>query len=878
MEVILKKASFLLIILCLSGIFHSGIATSDSSLARQRIELPNEAVSKKILDNGLVILAKESPSRDLVAVDIKVMAGSSLEGDHLGSGVSHLVEHMVFKGTATRKPGDIEKEIKSYGGFINGSVSQDLTGYHIILPSKYLKAALLLLKDMLSNASFDNKELDKEKEVILGEMRMNLDDPESQIMRLLNETSYLRHAYKYPPIGYEDAFRRLSREDAIKYYKKMYAPNNTVVSIVGGIDASRAIDTAGEVFSDFGQPHYGLISAAVAEPAQVEKRSAEKEFQTSLAYLAIAFHSTSLFDKDLFAMDVLAMILGRGDNSRLNKTLLKSKRLVHSIGSWNYTPRDPGLFVITAVLDKEKLDEAQKAVIDEVGKLREGKIDDDELETAKRMVIADYIFSRQNVEDEANSLSADYMLTGAYDFSARYVDGIQKVNREDVERAASTYLREENSNVVRLLPKGYKMPPPAAPAAVPQEYPVKKATLQNGLRVLVRKSSKTPTVSISAAISGGIAGETASDNGISNLTARLLLKGAAKRKESDIAGVIEKLGGSINAFSGFNSFGVNIEMLAPDIETGLAILKDILATPTFPEDQLEKERSIVLAMIKEEDSDIFHRGFNELKKELFAGSPYGFPILGREETVMSLKRGDVANFYKQCFTPENVVISVSGNIETDQLLDRLKDLFADLKKSGSAATGNAKVPGIDKTRSKTLNMDKEQSLVLFGFQTVSIENADKYALDVLGSILSGSSGRLFSIMRDRLSLAYALGCIQKLARDTGFSALYVACRKDKAAQVRKVLIEEIAAVKTAFATDDELAMAKRELETSHDIEMQANLFFSQNSALDELYGLGCDNLYKYKSGIDKVTKEDVKRAAEKYFDLGAYAEVVVTQK
>ncbi|MDP3804638.1 MAG: pitrilysin family protein [Candidatus Omnitrophota bacterium] len=833
-----------------------------------------------MLDNGLVVLVKSTRSpRDLVAIDIKLMAGSSLEDGYFGSGVSHLVEHMVFKGTATRVPGDIEKEIKSYGGFINGSVSQDLADYRVTLPSKYLKPALILLEDMLSSASFDSKEFDKEKEVVLSEMRMKMDDPEAQLMRLLNETAYMRHPYKYPPIGYEYIFRRITRQDAVTYYRKMYVPNNMVLSIAGGLDASRAISTAEEVFADFGEmPRYEVIGAGPVEPQQIAKRTAEKEFETNLAYLAIAFHSSSLFDKDLFALDVLAMILGRGDNSRLNKKLLKSKSLVHSIGCWNYTPRDPGLFVITAILDKEKLDEAERAVIDEIEKLKDGNIDDDELETAKRMVVAEYIFSRQNIESEAASLSADYILTGSYDFSERYVEGIQKVDRDDIKKVASAYLREENSNIARLLPKGYKVPGPPAPRLEGLEYMVKKETLQNGLRVLVRKSDKTPTVSITAVISGGIADERPSDNGISNLTSRLLLKGTATRRESDIAGAIERLGGSISAFSGFNGFGVNIEILKPDIETALLLLKDILAAPAFPEDQLEKERSVVLAMIKEEDSDIFNRGFGQLRKELFSPSPYGFRILGEEESIRGIKRDDLINFYKKCYTPENVVISVSGDIESQRIFERLKSLFSDLKKNSSGASARARAPKIDKIKSSAFFMDKEQSLVIFGFQTVSIESADKYALDVLGSILSGSSGRLFSVMRDKLSLAYALGCVQKLAKDTGFSVLYVACANQKVDEVRKVLREEIVGIRSTLASDEELAMAKMELATNYDIATQTNLFFSQNSATDELYGLGCEDLYKYKKAIDKVTKEDARRVAEKYFDLGAYAEVIITQK
>jgi len=174
------------------------------------VEFPKEAVSLKVLGSGLVVLAKECPPRELVSISVKITAGSSLEGEYLGSGISHLVEHMVFKGTKTRPAGAIEKEVKSYGGFINGSTSQDLTDYYITCQSRYFDKALSLLKDMLQNAVFDPAEFEKEKEVILKEINLRDDEPTACLVRILNETAYLEHPYKYPPIGYEAPFRRLA--------------------------------------------------------------------------------------------------------------------------------------------------------------------------------------------------------------------------------------------------------------------------------------------------------------------------------------------------------------------------------------------------------------------------------------------------------------------------------------------------------------------------------------------------------------------------------------------------------------------------------------------------------------------------------------------
>jgi zinc protease len=200
------------------------------------ISFANEAVFKKTLENGLVVLARSSPPKDLVTINITVKAALLHEEEYLGSGISHMVEHMLFKGTKTRKAGDIEKEVRSYGGSIDGSVSSDSTVYQITVPAEYFPNALALLKDMLLNAAFESGEFEKEREVVLKEVKLNEDDPEKKTIISLFANAYTRHPYRYPAIGFESLLKALTRDDLVKYYEKRYVPNNIVISVVGGID------------------------------------------------------------------------------------------------------------------------------------------------------------------------------------------------------------------------------------------------------------------------------------------------------------------------------------------------------------------------------------------------------------------------------------------------------------------------------------------------------------------------------------------------------------------------------------------------------------------------------------------------------------------
>ncbi len=864
-----------LVFLLLSIIFACQLSYGEQALVSKRIELPDEAVSKKVLDNGLVILAKASDPRDLAAIDIQIKVGSSLEGEYLGSGISHFVEHLLFKGTRTRKQGDIEREMKSLGGFLNAGTSMDSTDFHVTVPSENLEKALGILKDMLANASFDEREFKRERDVILKEIKLYNDQPENQAAKSLYRTAFITHPYRYPVIGFEERFLQLKRDDLIKYYNRMYVPNRMVVSVVGGVNG--AMEMVEKEFKEFKPSDYQPVVTA-EEPPQVMKRTVESKDDINLGYLAIGFHSTSIFDKDLFAMDVLAMILGRGNNSRLVSSLVKEKRLAYSVSSWNYTPRDPGLFVITALFDKKNAEEVQRQISEEINMIKSGQLADDEISSAKRMVLSDYIFSRQTLEEQSRDVSSNELLTGSYDFSRRYIDGIQSVTKEDVKDAAAGYLTERNMTVSLVMPRdiaqGTGKPERETPGI---KDSIEKEILSNGLRVLLRENRKTPTVGITVAMLGGVGSEDAEDNGISNMASRMLLKGTSTLKEDMIKGAFDSMGGSISAFSGMSSFGVNISILKDDLDRGLGILHSILTDSVFPQDELDKEKELVLAAIKDDDDDIFQRGVNALRRDLYPDAPFGMRYLGEPGTVSAMTRDKLLKFYGTYSAANNIVISISGDIDKADLLKKISGLFKDMKRR-DIPPSPATVKQISGVKARKISMDRDQSLLLNGFLTCGIRSDDRYPIDVICSILSGNSGRLFTELRDKMSLAYTLGCAPRFSMETGYLTFYVATTKEKLEESRRALLGQINAIRNAVVTDAELELAKRERLTGYEIDMQTNDFVSFQSAIDELYGIGHDNIFKYKEAISKVSKLDIKASADKYLDPGSCAEIEISPK
>lgn len=836
--------------------------------------IADEAVFRKTLENGLTVLVKESAVKDLVSINIAVKAGSSCEEEYTASGISHLVEHLVFKGTSARKVGDIEKEIRSYGGIINGGVSHDITTYDVTVPGRYYTQTLSLLKDMLANAVFDNSELEKERQVILKEIKLNEDDPEKKLMTVLFENAYIVHPYKYPPIGYERLLKSLTRDDVVKYYNRRYTPNNIVIAVVGKIAAKDAAAAIESEFGNFRAPNYKPVNRGEPEPQQISKRVFEEAAPVTLSYLALGFHSTGMLDRDLFAMDVLSMILARGDNSRLNKLLLKEKREVHSISAWNYTPQGPGLFIITALLDKDNAGQARIDILEEIKKIKAADVSDGELESAKRMVLGDYILSRETIEEQAGDLSENEIYAQDSNFSARYVEGIDKVSKFDIKRVANRYLNEDNMTEITLKPKGDEtLPGLSVPRALVEEE-FKKFTLPNGLVLLTRANTNVPAVSMTVSFSGGLAAEDKDDNGISSLTSKMLLSGTRDRAQGQIKGLIESRGGEINSFSGFSSFGFNVTVLKDDVDLALELIKDIITDSVFAQDEVTKEKMLTLASIKDEDNDIFERGILAIRGMLFKDHPYSMREIGEDKTVSAITRDDLMKFYRSHCAVNNAVISISGDIDRDKILKKVEGLFKDSQRADSGRASNAALSSV-RAGSRTIKMDKEQALLMEGFRTVSIKNPDKYPLGVLGGILSGTSGRLFAALRERSALAYTMGSVQKLGADTGFILFYAATTKNNIEEAKKLLHNEISAVKQGLVTDGELDAAKREMVSAQKILMQSNSANSFQSSLDELYGIGYDNMYKFENEINKVTKDDIKRVANKYLDMNLCAQVVI---
>jgi len=827
---------------------------------------------KHVLTNGLTVLLTEIPSSPMVALYACVKTGSATEGPYLGSGISHFIEHMLFKGTSKRSVGEISREIKKLGGEINASTGLDYTLYTLEAPAGSFEKALEIMADMLMDAQFQPEEVAKEKEVILAEMKLHNDNPDWRLHELVFENVFLRHPYRHPIIGYKPLFESIHRENLLDYYHATYIPNNIIISIAGGIHHDPALKKIEEAFKNF-KPSPYLLRNLPPEPPQITPRHAEGEYPTDLTRMVLAYQGVGILDRDMVPLDVLAMVLGQGQSSRLYLEIYKKKGLVHSIAAGNYTPMDKGVFSIKCLLEEQNASQAVEAIKEQIALIQRRGISPEELEKAKRQVLSDQVFGTQTARGIAYQSAIDEAFVGDPDFSKKYVKEINRVTSRDIQRVAQNYLIDENSTLAILKPPE-KSPEPLRESLPQASQEIDKMTLENGLVVLVREDHSFPIIALNVAFNGGTRFETESTNGLSKLTSGLWIKGTQTQSAKEIAQKVESWGGSLNSFSGRNSLGLTLNILSGDLEKGLNLVEDLIKNPSFDQQEFLKSKDLMKAAIRQRDDDIFQVTSLALRKTLFLTHPFRLEDLGTQESLQEINREDVVSFYRHQGVPNNMVLAIFGDFKKDQLLTLIKKRFSSLKSQGVISKTHREDPPT-KMREKTISRDKEQALVMMGFQGPILSDQDRFGMEVIASLLGAPlNGRLFLKIREALGKSYTLGGGYLPGPDMGFVYFYAALSEEDVPRVKELLIDEIKALKINDLSDAELAATKAYLKGEFLRSHQTNADLSFTSSLDELYGLGYNDYKRYPLSIERVSKADVKRLAIEYLDPRKSAVVI----
>ncbi len=860
-----------------------------------------DSVRRLVLDNGLTVLVRRDTSAPVVAIVTHVNAGYFDETDDV-SGIAHVLEHMFFKGTERRGVGEIAKETKASGGYLNAHTIYDNTTYFTVLPSSGFSAGLDIQADAYAHSVVDAAELRKELEVIVQEAKRKTDNPSVVAMETLYELLHDAHRIRRWRIGHEAGLRALDRTAMLAFYRNFYRPSNTILAIVGDVDVADAVEKVKSL--------YGSLDDATPvrhpgprEPHHDDMRYRELSGDIAQTQLVLGWRTAHAMHEDTPALDVASHLLASGRASRLYRGL-RERQLASSVSAYNYTPTEIGVFVVHAEMNADCVDEAARAAWDQVCVMREGPIEPAEMERVRRIFEARWIRRLESMEGQANHL-VEWEALGGWQLGDEYYERFMSVTTEQVHKVANRYLtpnrvgivvyRPESSPVVAvsaqefvgkldarradpldaLPPRDIPSPPAAAeaPSLEVTEAGVSVYRTINGLPILVKAKPGAAIAYLAVQATGGVSDEPAQLAGITTLVMRSTLKGTLTRSAAQIAEDAEMLGGSISASIGSEGFGWSISVAVEHLEAAAELLADVVFNAVIPEAALEVERSVALSDLSALRDDMFRFPMRLVMGGAYGDHPYARSPLGTEESLRSITVEQARDWYRTHLHAAPLVIGAVGDVATDDVAGVLAREFAAL---APCAPREVSAPAWPKgTVTRVESREKAQTALALAFNGPSRREKARFAAQLTATIASGLGGRFFDELRDRQSLAYTVHAYTSEHQLAGMFLAYIATSPEKEAIARNGLLAEFRKLRDVPVTIEELDRAKKFTLGANAIRQESGASILGDLLDAWMFGSGLAELDEFEADISAVTIEDIQNLARDYFHLDNHVEGIV---
>ncbi|MGH7499234.1 MAG: M16 family metallopeptidase, partial [Gemmatimonadales bacterium] len=645
-------------------------------------------VRHEVLPNGLTVLVQEDRSAPAVAVVTHVKAGFFDEPDRW-VGVSHILEHMFFKGTARRGVGVIARETKNAGGYLNASTTYDRTSYFTVLPASGLEVALDIQADALRHSLIDADELARELQVIIQEAKRKLDTASALAHETLHEVMFDRHRMRRWRIGHEGQLAGYTRQDVWDYYSSRYVPERTIVSIVGAVDAGRALALARRAYGDW-TASPGAIDRSPEEPPRRGVRARTLRGDVSRAELTLGWRTVAALDPDSPALDLAAAVLGSGRGSRLYRRL-REPGIVSWVAAHNYSPTEIGVMSISAELAPDRVEETLAGIAESVTHLALLGPSHQDLERARTLLRARWARRMEPMEGRAVSLAEAEALDG-YDLLDREYAALSEVQPEQVQEAAERYLHPDSVSGVLYLPSddgddltdeslaGAFAVTPLAPAGAPSPprpsplpplvvHPRREGNVLHsalpGVDLLVWRKTGVPLVSLGVYVPRRHL-DPADQAGIGALTARSAVRGAAGLDAGGLAFAFEGLGGSLGASATSDWLGFGTTVLAEHLPEAAALLDSVFSEPHLDDVSVALERGVMVAEAEQVTDDMFRYPFQLAFALGFGEQGYGLPVAGLPGTLPGISGADVRAWHQRTFREVRPVVVAVGEMDPDR--------------------------------------------------------------------------------------------------------------------------------------------------------------------------------------------------------------------
>ena len=862
--------------------------------------IAHESVRRVTLANGLTVLVKRDDSAPVVAIVTYVKAGYFDETDDV-VGIAHVLEHMYFKGTEQRGVGEISKETKAAGGYLNAGTIYDHTSYYTVLPSSGFVKGLEIQADAYANSVIDAGELKRELEVIIEEAKRKEDNPSAVAVETLYELLHDKHRMRRWRIGREDGLRTLTRDHLLRFYRNFYRPQSTILSIVGDVDPDFALREVERLYAPLPDAPIERTPGP-PEPDHTGFRYRELNGDITQTQVAIGWRTPGSLDFDTAHLDLAACVLGTGRASRLYRAV-RERTLAASVTAYNYTPTELGVFVVQAEGPPETAASAASAAWAQLREVRDAGVGRDELWRARRIFESRWIRRLETMEGQANYL-AEWESLGDWKLGERYLEHLLTATEAQVTEAVRRYLTRDRAAMLvyrpatapeqavdaermlelleRTVPEPLPVPPPRIAAAQPlvpsvpplerEEGRVRVYRAPSGVPILVRRKGGTPLVHLGVFALGGASEEDERLAGLTALLTRVSIKGTKRRSATQIAEDAELLGGSIGTVTGAESFGWSISVPTVHALAALELLADVVQGATIPDDALENERTLAIADLAHLRDDMYRYPLRLLTEAAFPCHVYGIPASGTEDSLRRIDADRVRDWLRRRVHRGALVIGAVGDVEADAIAASLAQCFGKLEWGEPSILAQ---PTWTDAPTRVAEMrDKAQTALALAFPAPSRSDPRRHASRLVAVIASGLGGRFFDELRDKQSLAYTVAAFPSERRLAGMFVSYIATSPDKEEVARDGLLGEFAKLRESPVTDEELIRAKAYAIGTHAIRQQSGGAVLGDIIEAWMFGRLSD-LEEHDERVRAVTAGDILELAREFFDNERLVEAVV---
>jgi zinc protease len=820
------------------------------------MNFPRSTATQTTLPNGLTLILDPHHDHPVVSAKLLVETGSIHEDQWLGSGLSHFLEHMVFKGTANFSGDRLAAIVQAAGGHWNAYTSFDRTVYYIDGPAEGLPTFLHVLTDMVFRPTLPESEFEREKDVIRREIDMGLDDPQNATMRLLLETAFRDDPRRLPVIGHRSAFDAIQHHDLCQYHRQRYTTNRAYLVISGDFSVDAAMEQIKALTADL-VPGMATEPFIPTESPQCSRREAEATFTVPQSKVMLAWKIPAMGHPDMPAYELLSMMLGSGQSSHLYRELRENRELVHEIGAftWSNHVRE-GLLGIVAECDPSKRQEFIEAALAEMANFAEADMEV-ALARSKRQLLVSQFRSLTSASGRAADLMSNWHEARDLSFTARFLEAVDRVTPADIRRCLAT-LADRNLTITQLNPLGTD----ASIASDRQQRsslePIVK-TLSCGLEVALFPDPRLPLLSMQLAFRGGLSSESSTDSGITSLLASTLNEGTRQRTSLEIANTLEGLGASLHASAGNNTLTISANGLAEDRAVLVDILADVALHPAFPDAEMNRNRTSQLHAIEEMAQDPFGVCMLQLRRLLFSSSTYGLPNHGSSVTVAALTRDDLLAYHREMFCAENGKLAIAGDFDAAEMLDLLEKHFRAMP-SGQAFVAPASK--LQHDQSVTAKLPKKQAVLAIAYPGISATDPRRFAAMMLQEYCSDMAGPLFTRIREELGLAYQVGAFAMHGHDTGMVAFYLSTSPEQRELAHRELQQQIEIIAEQGIPDESFEQVRATVLSGLVMQQQSPSATAQRAAVNLLFGLPATHQREVHQFIRAVTPAEVRELSQ----------------